>query len=260
MENNELVLEIDEAQRTKDTFRKNVYELDERFVIKDGKKHKCAIICPGGAYYMVCSFVEGVPLAKKLNEEGISAVIVYYRVRRKALYPNPQDDLARAVKEISERADELNLDMDGYSVWGSSAGGHLVASFGTPNMGYSKYGLNKPGALILLYPVISMDKSLTHIDTHNNLLGKDADLEKEEFASVEKHVDETYPPTFVWCGDADGLVNPDNTRVMVKALEIAGVSYEFRIYPGVDHGVGTGKNTVAYGWMDEAISFWKRCI
>ena len=53
-------------------------------------------------------------------------------------------------------SDEWNLDMENYSLWGSSAGGHLVASFGTDSMGYKKYNLPKPGAIILSYPVISM--------------------------------------------------------------------------------------------------------
>lgn len=32
----------------------------------DGKRHPFAVICSGGAYFMVCSYIEGVPVAKKL--------------------------------------------------------------------------------------------------------------------------------------------------------------------------------------------------
>lgn len=98
-----------------DFWRFNQYGLTE-YVIRDGKKHPFAVICPGGGYGMVCSFIEGVPYAKKLNEMGYSAFVVHYRIKKKAKFPAPLDDLARAVKDILARAEELNLDAEGYSV------------------------------------------------------------------------------------------------------------------------------------------------
>lgn len=247
----------DRKQQIRDNlFVRNRYALDLRFVLGDGKKHPVAIIVPGGAYRRVCSFIEGVPIAGKLNEKGISAVILYYRVKKKAAYPAPMDDLARAARECIERADELGLDMSSYSVWGASAGGHLAGSFGTENMGYMKYGLPKPSALILEYPVISMMPGLTHEATHDNLLKKNATSEMEEFASIEKHVTKTYPPTYVWCGDCDETVPPENTRIMADQLEKAGVRHIWDIFPGVGHGVGPGTGTVAQGWIDKAVYFW----
>lgn len=253
----ELDVNIDYKQRRKDFFRLNRFEIDDRFVIRDGKKHKCAIICPGGGYYMVCSFVEGVPFAKKLNEAGISALIVYYRVKRKAAFPNPQDDLAKAIKLIHEKKDEYNLDMDGYSIWGSSAGGHLVGSFGTASMGYAKYGLPKPGLLVLVYPVISLEKDITHDGTRANHIGKKSTSETEKKHSVHINVDKDYPTTFIWCGDSDNTVPPENTRLMNEALERNEIRHIQRTSPNVDHGVGLGIGTAAEGWIDEAITFWK---
>ena len=43
---------------------------------------RCVILCPGGAYRKVCSYIEGAPIARRLNELGISAYIVYYRVKK----------------------------------------------------------------------------------------------------------------------------------------------------------------------------------
>ena len=76
-------VDLDRKQTLKDVYRQNQYKLDDRFVLRDGKTHKCAIICPGGGYGMVCSFIEGTPIARRLNAMGISAFIVYYRVRKK---------------------------------------------------------------------------------------------------------------------------------------------------------------------------------
>lgn len=42
----------------KDMFRMNRYKLVD-YSIQDGKKHKVAIIVPGGGYSCICGFVEG---------------------------------------------------------------------------------------------------------------------------------------------------------------------------------------------------------
>lgn len=250
-------VDVDVKQSIKDMFfATNKYKLVDQFVIRDGKKHPFAILVPGGGYQIVSNFIEGGPIARKLNEQGISAFVVYYRVKKNAKYPAPMDDLATAVKYIFDHAEEYSLDTANYSIWGASAGGHLAASFGTENMGYAKYNLPKPGTLVLAYPVITMEREKTHMGSHDMLLGKNADKEMEAFTSVEQHVTATYPRTFIWCSDDDAVVNPDNTRDMVAALEKAGVAVQSTIYYGVQHGAGPAAGTVAENWMNEAVSFW----
>lgn len=250
-------VDVDVRQSVRDIFlNKNEYRLVDDYVIRDGKKHPVALLVPGGGYFMVSSFIEGVPIARKLNEKGISAFILYYRVRNRAAYPAPMDDLARAVREIRDNQDKYNLDLDNYSIWGASAGAHLAASFGTDNIGYRKYDLPAPGALVLAYPVISMDIAITHEGSHDNLLGKNASLLDEEMTSVEKHVGEDYPPTYLWCSPADKVVDPLNSRRMAKALAEKGIRHKFRVFENTDHGVGPGTGTNAEGWIDEAVDFW----
>lgn len=249
--------DVDIRQSVRDMFfSKNAYRLDDRFVIRDGRKHPLAILVPGGGYAMVCSFIEGVPLARKLNEKGISALIVYYRVKKKGRYPAPMEDLARAVREIFAKADAYALDTTNYSVWGGSAGGHLAAAFGTKHMGYAAHDLPRPETLVLSYPVISMERSKTHMGSHDNLLGAQADLRLERMTSVEQHITPDYPRTFIWCSDDDQVVDPDNTRCMVTALEQAGVPVKSHIYHGVPHGSGPASGTAAENWVNEAVTFW----
>ena len=251
--------DVDVRQSIHDMFfSKNEYRLVTDYVLKDGKTHPFALLVPGGGYYMVSNFIEGAPLAKKLNGMGISAFILYYRVKKKALYPAPVDDLARALREILSNADHYHVEADNYSIWGASAGAHLTAMFGTDHAGYPKYDLPRPGALILVYPVISMDKAITHKESHDFFLGKDASEEKEAMASVEKHVHADYPPTYIWCSDDDNVVNPENTRRMIAALEQAGIPHESTIYHGVMHGAGPATGTPAEGWVQKAVSFWRK--
>lgn len=251
--------DVDFLQLIKDTyFEKNEYSLDKRFVIRDGMKHPLALIVPGGAYRDVCSFIEGVPYAKELNKMGVSAVILSYRVKEKAHFPNPMDDLAKAVEEIFAKAEEYNIDPENYSVWGSSAGGHLAASFGTEKMGYMHYRLPKPGAIVLAYPVITMDYALTHNETRELLIGAEADEALVRDVSVEFHVTQDFPRTFLWTGDIDATVPAENSRRMASALREAGVEFELEICRGTDHGVGPATGTSAEGWIGRAVKFWRK--
>lgn len=201
---------------------------------------------------MVCSFVEGFPYAKRLNEQGYSAFVLYYRYRKNVRHPAPMDDLVRVLWDILSRAEELNLDTDRYSIWVSSAEGHLVASFGTEAMGHANYHLPKPSALVLCYPMITMGEK-THPGSRDNLLSKTPDAAMLDFTSVEKQVTPAYPSTFVWCSNADRTVDPENSRMLAGGLEKNGISHRFVEY----HGVGLGEWLACEGWFEKTITFWK---
>lgn len=222
------------------------------YLIRDGIKHPFAVICPGGAYGMVCSFVEGLPYAKALNEKGFHAIVVYYRVRKQARYPAPQQDLQRAISTAFSHAEDWNLDTKNWSLWGSSAGGHLAASFlAEQNDG------PKPNVLILTYPVITMGER-THQLSRQYLIGKDPDPMLVERLSAEKHITEDYPPTYIWNGTADNIVDPINSRMLTEALQNAGVSCQYEEFEGVGHGVGLAKKTAAEPWFEHAVEFWEK--
>ena len=230
----------------------------EKYILKDGNTHPVAIICPGGGYHWICSFKEGRPYAKKLNSMGYSAFVVHYRCGRKYPYPIPQEDLAQAIRYIMEKKEDWHLDMENYSLWGSSAGGHLAASFGTHAMGYSQYRLPKPGAIILSYPVVTMGE-VAHAGSRNYLLGNAPSRQQIDFASVEKQLTSEYPPTFLWCGLEDHTVNPENSRLLAEALLKHGVHHRFLPVEGVDHGVGIGQGLPCEGWFEKAVLFWEDC-
>lgn len=228
----------------------------EKYILKDGKTHPVAILCPGGGYHRVCSFVEGLPFARKLNALGYSVIVVHYRCGRRHPYPTPQKDLARAIREVFDHRQQWNLDMENYSLWGASAGGHLAASFGTESLGYAKYNLPNPGTLVLIYPVITMGEK-THAGSKTNLLGPHPDPALLQLASLENQVTGSYPPTFLWCGLADGTVDPENSFLLDAALTRANVPRRFVTYDGVDHGVGLGEGLPCEGWLDQAVAFWE---
>ena len=240
----------EKLQKIYDTRRPNRYGL-KPYLVKDGKKHPFALLCPGGALYKVCSYVEGLPLAKELNKSGYHALVVYYRVKDKARYPNPQEDLKKAVCEALSRADDWKLETEGWSLWGCSAGAYVAASFCM-----EEQGMPKPSALILCYPVVSMGE-YAHIGTRTNLLGGDPDPEMTEKLSVEKHISAAYPPVYVWNGKADKSVDPINSRMLEAALAEAGVPHKAEEFEGVGHGASLAKGTAAEVWFGHAVAFWE---
>lgn len=223
----------------------------------DGKPAPFAVIVPGGAYGMVSTHNEGLPFALALNALGYAAFVVYYHIGDGARLPAPQDDVARAVAEILANASDYGVDPQGYSVWGSSAGGHLAASFCTKEFGYAHYGLPRPGALILAYPVITMGEG-THAETRLNLLGPDPDPDLVHRLSIQNSVDADFPPTFTWHNADDGCVVPANSELLSQALTAAGVEHALRVYPEGGHGVGLGRDMSCDGWFEDAVAFWAR--
>ena len=239
-----------------DKYHKGYYL--EKYILKDGKPHPLAIICPGGGYHWVCSFSEGMPYANKLNKMGISAVVVHYRCGKKKEYPVPHDDLARAIKEMEEHQKEWNLEIKDYSLWGASAGGHLAASFATKEMGYKKYGVSKPAAVILSYPVITMYEK-AHEGSRKYLLGEQPEEKLLKQASMEYGITADYPPTFVWHGLGDRDVDPENSKLLAESLKKQGVKHQYLTFEGVDHGVGIGEGLACEGWFEKAVQFWREC-
>jgi len=232
----------------------NKYGL-QKYLVNDGKEHPFAIVIPGGAYQWVGNSVEGKPFAKKLNEAGIHAFVLDYRVKKKSAYPAPFEDLACGIREIFDNAKEWKVDTSNYSVWGSSAGGHLAGSFCTKTAGYLHFDVPRPASLVMCYPVVSMKPELTHELTFENITRFHNKEECINMLSIDNNIDSDFPKTFLWCGLSDSVVDPENSYLLDRALTEKGVEHIFNAYEGVEHGVGIGKGLVCEGWIDEAIDF-----
>lgn len=222
------------------------------------EKSRFVLICPGGAYMSVASIVEGFPAAKKLNELGYAAFVLKYRCGKHALAPNPMDDLAAALRLILDNADRFNIDPNQYTVMGFSAGGHLAASFGTESLGYVNYHLPKPANMVLAYPVITMGNK-SHAGSVKNLLGTKNTHNSSliEKWSVEQHLTENYPPTFVWQCDHDNTVPVENTSMLAEGLRVKGVKVHYETFRSDAHGWGIAEGTPAEGWLERAVDFIK---
>lgn len=234
----------------RDINQSNEYHLDE-YVINDGKEHPFAIILPGGGYGMICDHMEGKPVAKYLNSKGISAFVLWYRVKEKAAFPAPMEDLAKAIKYVINNKEKFNLRVEDYSLYGFSAGGHLAAYMG---IHYKDFDIPKPYFLSLTYPVIRFDM-YTHQGSKNYLIGKYASNEEINRVNIDINVTSDFPKTYLWCGSKDKSVQPINSNLLAEKMKEKGVDFIYRKFTDVGHGIGLGIGTFAEGWIDEAIGF-----
>ena len=134
---------------------------------------------------------------------------------------------------------------------GSSAGGHLVASYCLED-----WGTPKPTAIVLVYPVISMGE-YTHKGSRDNLLGKNPSEAMIKKLSVEVSADADYPPTYMWYGTADDVVHPLNSKMLKDKLTEFDIPCKIEEYEGIGHGAGLAIGTIAEGWFNNAVEFWQ---
>ena len=92
-----------------------------------------AVICPGGGFSYVGSLHEGFPLAVALSQKGYNAFVLRYRVGGGL---KAAQDLAAAVSHIFEKAKILAVGVEGYSLWGGSAGGRMVGDIALHGTAY----------------------------------------------------------------------------------------------------------------------------
>jgi hypothetical protein len=79
-----------------------------------------AVISPGGGFSCVGSVHEGFPYAVAISKQGYNAFVLRYRVGSGGAVATR--DLAAAISYVFRNAKVLGVGIEGYSVWGSSAG------------------------------------------------------------------------------------------------------------------------------------------
>lgn len=219
------------------------------------------IIIPGGGYGVVVYKGEGVGTAKALAEKGVAAFVLKYRLPSDAIMPDkkigPLQDAQQAMKLVRENADTWGIDKTKIGIMGFSAGGHLASTEATHfDKAYIDNRNNtslRPDFQILVYPVISMQDSLSHGGSRANLLGKNPSADDKQLFSNELHVTANTPPTYLTHAADDKVVDVDHSIVFFQKLRRLKVPVEMHIYPKGDHGFVFRHP----GWMEPLFAWMK---
>jgi acetyl esterase/lipase len=178
----------------------------------------------------------------------------------------PLQDAQRAIRVVRWNAKEWNLEPDKIGFLGASAAGHMAASLGAQ---YAKKVYApvdaadslpaRPDFLLLLYPVVSMEDNLTHLESRTNLLGKDPSPELIREYSADQQVTAGSPMTFIVLAKDDPVVPPENGIRYDAALRKFGVPSELHIFAEGGHGFGIrdARQLPVAGWPQLAADWMK---
>ncbi|MDR3411023.1 MAG: alpha/beta hydrolase [Formivibrio sp.] len=216
--------------------------------VPDKPNGTVVIAAPGGAYSRIVLDKEAAEMARWLNPYGVTVLLMQYRLPAEGHVNGrdvPLEDAQRAVRLVRQNAKEWGLDPNKIGFLGASAAGHMGASLGAqfskkvyePVDAADKLSA-RPDFLILLYPVVSMEDKLTHMESRTNLLGKDPSPELIKEYSPDQHVTKDSPPTFIVLAENDSQVPPANGIAYYNALKKVGVPAELNVFKEGDHGFG----------------------
>jgi acetyl esterase/lipase len=221
------------------------------------------VVCPGGGYTALAMDHEGRQVAEWLNDLGIAAFVLQYRLGPKYHYPVQLQDVQRALRYVRANAKLYNLDPNKIGVMGFSAGGHLAAMAAThADVGKSTdefdRASSRPDFAVLAYPVISCTAPFAHEWSCKQLLGDHPDPKLADLASNEKQVTAQTSPTFLFHTDDDEGVSPENSVAFYMALRKAGVPAELHIYEHGRHGVGLAPKDPTLSSWPKRLEDWFR--
>ncbi len=230
------------------------------YLVNRKEEHGAIIICPGGGYQHRAHH-EGEPVAIWLNNLGISAFVLNYRVSPYR-HPAPLADAQRAIRFVRHYANEWNIDKQKIGILGFSAGGHLVSTTSTHFEKGSYEATDKidlescrPDIAILCYPVISFTQHF-HEGSVNNLLGEGTSEKLRVSLSSENNVSDAAPPTFLWHTVDDAAVPVENSMLYAQALSKNNIPFEMHIFPHGRHGLGLSEDDPVVGKWTELCESW----
>jgi len=208
------------------------------FLPPAGKRNGASVvIAPGGSNIMLMYGVEGIDVAERYNQWGVTAFVLTYRLSPR--YPESVRVMEgkRAVQVVRARAAEFKLDADKVGYIGFSAGSNTARTVvatsgpGDPNAADPVDRLSsRPDYLCLVYGP-----------------GR----------APQGEVLKNFPPTFLVSAAADTGPSMGNAQLFMD-LTRAGVPAEIHVFQKGRHGFGSGFGSPQFAeWMRQLELFLK---
>ena len=203
----------------------------------EGATGTAVIICPGGGHRKLCLGHEGYALAEWLQQRGIAAFVLKYRLARDegsayTIQDHAMADTRRAIRMVRSRSAEWGIRPDRIGIMGFSAGGELAAFSAMEN------DPGQPGA------TDPIDRASSRPDFQALIYPGTSDL----FSAKEG-----MPPVFIACGYGDRPDIAEGMASLYLKYKAAGVKAELHIYANAGHGFGykpDAKPSAAARWPD----------
>ena len=191
---------------------------------------------------------------------GYALVSINYRLSGQAIFPAQIHDSKAAIRWIRANAAQYNLDPTRIGVWGSSAGGHLVALLGTSNdvidmegsVGANLQYSSRVQAVVDWFgPTDFLQMDMQAIAQGCGGSNHDSPGSPESVlvgcaiqscpTAVQRANPLTYftrddPPFFIQHGNADCTVPRGQSQILQTLMQTAGHDSSLTLIPGAGHG------------------------
>jgi acetyl esterase/lipase len=200
------------------------------------------VICPGGGHVALWVLHEGVNEAKWLNEHGVAAFVLRYRLAREKGSPykiaeHALQDGQRTLRLVRSRAKEWNIDPHRVGMMGFSAGGEVTA-------------------LVSSKPDNGNEGATDPVERERAGPDFQALIYSGPQGIVGQTATKILPPTFIVVGDKD------NAAVWLTnyylALRKADVSTELHVYAQTPHAFGYREKNAGKPvdkWLERFLDF-----
>ena len=172
-------------------------------------------------------------IADQLVRRGYAVVNLDYRFAPRFRYPAQIEDLQLALAWVHANAERYRLDTRRVSAWGYSSGAHLAALLGSIDNGNGVDNTPLPRLRAVVAGGIPADLRVYEESpiVERFMGGKPADMpQRYAEASPLYHVSADHPAVFLYHGNLDLLVRPEQSTVYYDALVDAGVDTELFLH------------------------------
>lgn len=182
----------------------------------------------------------------ELIKRGYLVVSINYRLAPAHKFPAQIEDVKCAIRFLRAHSKDYNLDPKRIGVWGSSAGGHLVALLGTTD---AKAGLEGKGgwpdqssrvqAVVDLFGPADLTVEFPGGNARIAQTVFGARSTKDEVmkrASPVTYVSRDDPPFLILHGESDLLVPLSQSEILHERLKKAGVQSKLVVVKNAGHG------------------------
>jgi acetyl esterase/lipase len=222
----------------------------------------------GGAW--LAGSKQGGP-AGSLAAQGYVVASVEYRLSGEAIFPAQIEDCKCAIRYLRAHAKKYGIDPDRIGVWGSSAGGHLVALLGTSGGvkelegkgGWQDQSSRVQAVCDWFGPTDFNEMRGSHSDINSpecKLVGgsltEKADLVRA--ANPITYVTPDDPPFLIMHGEDDRTVPINQSELLNDALKKAGVEVTFVRVKNAGHGFGGGSEPNSQEIRRQILAFFDR--
>lgn len=198
----------------------NVYQPELTLFLPDHSEGQtpAVIVLPGGGYQKVVMEKEGYKVARWLNEHGIAAFVLKYRLDRGAALSDAQ----RAVSLVRQNAEIYGIDKYKIGVMGFSAGAHLAGNLVKNHHDRESYD--------------TVDDISARPDFWVGVYGGYGDI----FQGTGKS--DNLPPVFLVHAGDDSRVPAMNSVELYTQFSNSGVLAELHVYERGEHGFALEKD------------------